>query len=86
MSPRRGQRGSLARFVLTNVGKAPHAMSLGRLKRRTATQAGFVTKPLKPNQQQILVLFLDFRGVVPYRGTLPADAAKPGMKGTFTIF
>jgi hypothetical protein len=86
MSPRRGQRGSLARFVLTNFGKTPHAVSLGHLRHGTGTQTGFVTKPLKPNEQQILVLFLDFRGAVPYRGTLPADAKKPGMKGTFTIF
>jgi hypothetical protein len=86
MNPRRGQRGALARFVLTNVGKTPHAVSLGHLRHGTGTQTGFVTKALKPNEQQILILFLDFRGVVPYRGTLPADAAKPGMKGIFTIF
>ncbi len=36
-------------------------------------------------QQKILLLFLDYRGKVPYYGALPADRAKPGMKGIFTI-
>jgi hypothetical protein len=86
MSPRRGQRGALARFVLTNVGTKPHGVTLGHLRHGTGTQTGFVTKPLKPNEQQILILFLDFRGKIPYRGTLAADLAKPAMKGIFTIF
>jgi hypothetical protein len=86
MTPKRGQRGALARFVLTNTGKQTHALSLGHLNHGTGTQTGFVSKSLKPSEQQILIIFLDFRGKVPYKPTLKTDAAKPLMRGIFTIF
>jgi hypothetical protein len=86
MSPKRAFRGVYARFILVNVGKKPHTFSLGAAAkhRGTGVQTGF-TKPLKPGVQAILLLFLDYRGPVAYRGSLPADRAKPGMKGIFTI-
>jgi hypothetical protein len=84
MSPRRAQRGAVARFILVNTGKKPHTFALGHLRHGTGTQTGFV-KSLKPNEQSILILFLDYRGKLPYLCTLPADRSKPGMKGTFTI-
>ena len=85
MSPKRAQRGAVGRFILVNVGKRLHTFALGHEKHGTGTQTGF-TKSLKPNEQRILVLFLDYRGLLPYRCTLPADRSKPGMKGIFTIF
>jgi hypothetical protein len=85
MTPKRGQRGTLARFILRNQGKLPHTITLGHEKRGTGRQTGF-TKALKPDQQDILILFLDYRGPIPYFGSLPADRSKPGMKGTFTVF
>jgi hypothetical protein len=84
MSPRSAPRGDLGRFILVNSGKKRHVFSLGHLRRQTGSQTGFV-KALKPGEQSILILFLDYRGTLPYLGTLPEDRVKPKMKGTFTI-
>lgn len=85
MSPKRAQRGTMARFILLNVGTKPHTFKLGHERRGTATQTGFSTA-LKPGGQHILIYYLDYRGKLPYFGSLPADRSKPGMKGIFTIF
>jgi hypothetical protein len=85
MSPKRAQRGSMARFILLNLGTKPHTFKLGHERRGTGTQTGF-TKALKPSQQHILIYFLDYRGKLPYFASLPTDRSKPGMKGFFTIF
>jgi hypothetical protein len=84
MSPKAAPRGDIARFILVNSGKKPHTFSLGHQHRQTGSQTGF-TRSLKPGAQHILILFLDYRGTLPYLGTLPADRAKPAMKGTFKI-
>jgi len=84
MTPKLAQRGTMGRFILTNVGKKPHTFVLGHERRGTGTQTGF-TKTLKPHQQSVLILFLDYRGVLEYRGTMPADRSKPAMRGTFKI-
>jgi hypothetical protein len=85
MTPKRAQRGTVARFILINRGAKLHTFKLGHQRRGTGTQTGF-TKTLKPSEQSILIYFLDFRGKLPYLAPLPADRAKPGMKGIFTIF
>jgi hypothetical protein len=85
MTPRRAQRGVMARFILINAGKKPHTFKLGHERRGTATQTGF-TQALKPSQQHVLIYYLDFRGRLPYLSPLPADRSKPGMRGFFTIF
>ena len=84
ISPKIAQRGSMGRFVLVNIGKKPHTIVLGHERRGTGVQTGF-SKSLRPSQQAVLLLFLDFRGLVPYRATLPADRTKPAMQGTFRI-
>ena len=84
VSPKTAPRGDIGRFILVNVGKKPHAFALGHTRRGTGSQTGF-TKALKPSQQAVLILFLDYRGQLPYRGTLPADAVKPAMQGIFKI-
>ena len=84
MSPKSGYRGDYARFSVVNSGKKPHTLTFGHQKRGAGVQTGF-TAALRPSQQKILLLFLDYRGKVPYAGTLATDRAKPGMKGTFTI-
>jgi hypothetical protein len=84
VTPKSAIRGSYARFILLNVGKQPHTFTLGHTKRGAGVQTGF-SKLLKPGQQAVLLLFLDYRGKVAYRGTLPADQSKPGMQGVFTI-
>jgi hypothetical protein len=83
-SPKRAVRGAFARFVLLNTGRKAHALMLGATKRGAGVQTGF-HKTVKPNEQTVLLLFLDYRGKVPYRATLPADKGKPRMKGTFLI-
>ena len=84
MSPKLAQRGTMGRFILVNTGKRPHTFVLGHERRGTGIQTGF-TKSLKPNQQSVLILFLDYRGPIPFRGVLPADRDKPRMKGIFRV-
>jgi hypothetical protein len=84
VTPNRAVRGAYARFVLVNRGSKTHGFALGAAKKGAGKQTGF-TQVLKPSQQKILFLFLDYRGKVSYRATLPADHAKPGMRGVFTI-
>ena len=77
-------RGTYARFIIRNLDTRPHNFTLGKVRRGTGAQSGF-SRTLKPRQKQILLLFLDYRGPIPYSGGLPADRSKPGMKGVFTI-
>ena len=85
MAPKRAQRGAIARFILVNAGAKPHTFALGHMRRGTGSQTGF-TKSLGPHGQSILILFLDYRGELPYRATLPGDRSNPRMRGVFTIF
>lgn len=85
LSPKSAPRGDMGRFILTNTGKKRHTFALGDLRHQTGRQTGF-TKSLGPGQQSILLLYLDYRGTLPYLGTLPADRLIPAMKGTFRIF
>jgi hypothetical protein len=84
MSPKVGERGAVARFILVNHGTKPHTFRFGHTKYGTGTQSGFV-RTLKPHEQSILVLFLDYRGAIPWAGTMPTDRGNPRMKGTFRI-
>lgn len=84
VTPKRAQRGSMGRFILVNTGKKPHTFVLGHERRGTGVQTGF-KKALKPSQQSVLILFLDFRGAIPYHSPLPADRSKPRMQGIFRI-
>lgn len=77
-------RGTYARFIIRNVDTRPHNFTLGKVRRGIGAQSGF-SRTLKPHQRKILILFLDYRGPLPYSGGLPADRAKPGMKGVFTV-
>jgi hypothetical protein len=85
MVPRSAPRGDVGRFILVNSGKKRHVFSLGHQRRQTGSQTGFV-KGLGPGEQSILILFLDYRGKIPYLGSLPEDRLKPAMQGTFVIF
>jgi hypothetical protein len=81
LSPKKAARGDYARFILTNAGNKPHTFTIGSAKRGTGVQAGF-SRALKPKEQKILLLFLDYRGKVPYWAE---DRSKPRMKGILTI-
>lgn len=84
LSRHSGPRGADARFVIRNRSNKVHNFSIGTEKYDTGVQTGF-SATVKPGQQKILVLFLDFRGKIPYHPGLRADRNKPGMKGTFDI-
>lgn len=84
LSRHNAPRGTYARFIIRNVDTRTHAFTLGTARRGTGRQSGF-TRTLRPGTRKILLLFLDYRGRVPYSASLPADRAKPGMRGTFTI-
>ena len=85
VSPSRARRGSLARFILVNMGKKPHTFTLGHQRRGTGSQTGFTTA-VPPGAQKVHIIFLDYRGKLPYSPALPADRTKAGMRGNFTIY
>jgi hypothetical protein len=78
-------RGDQVRFAMRNAGTRVHSFTLGTpVKPGTARQSGFSTK-LRPNEEKALLLFLDYRGPLPYRSILKYDVSKPGMRGIFKI-
>jgi hypothetical protein len=85
VSPTSVERGIYGRFIVRNVGSKTHSFVLAAgTKKGTGIQTGF-GRTVKPKSQKILLLFLDYRSVLHYSSTLPADRSKPGMKGTFHI-
>src|SRR5439155_513146 len=75
-----------ARFLMRNSGTKVHSFTLGSTttKRGTGKQTGF-SSVLKPKEQKLILIFMDYRGPLPYRSTLKHDLGKPGMRGVFTI-
>lgn len=83
MSPNHAVRGSTITFVLVNRGKKTHTFVIGDVKRGTGHGQGFA-QVLRPNQQFSKVMFLDYRGVLPFSsraGTTKTVVAR----GAFTI-
>ena len=79
-------RGDEVRFVMRNAGTKLHSFTLGTTTGRgTGKQTGF-SSMLKPKQQKLSLLFLDYRGPLPYRSVVKYDRNKRGMRGTFTIY
>jgi hypothetical protein len=81
-----GHRGDEVRFTIRNAGTKTHNFTLGKstTKRGIGAQVGF-SATLKPKQEKVYLLFLDYRGDLPYRSVLKADLKKPGMRGIFKI-
>jgi hypothetical protein len=80
-----GHRGDEVRFTIRNAGTKTHNFTLGTTaKRGIGSQVGFSTT-LKPKQEKVFLLFLDYRGSLPYRSIVKADLKKPGMRGIFKI-
>jgi ribosomal protein S9 len=85
LSRKEAVRGAVARFIVHNLGKKPHSFELGK-GNVTAVRTGLSTRVMRPKSRvKILLVFLDFRGALPYRSTVPADARNPRMRGVFTI-
>ncbi len=80
VSPSSAPRGNYARFLVRNAGKTIHTFTIGRRKIGTdGSRPGF-TLTVKPRQQKILLLYLDYRGQLPYHTNI-----KAGLNGIFTI-
>lgn len=85
LSPVKARRGSLARFIFVNLGKKPHSFKLGNERRGTGSQTGFTTV-VPAGAQRVHIIFLDYRGKLPYSPALASDRTKSGMHGNFTIY
>lgn len=85
VKPAQVERGQYVRFFVHNVGTTRHAFTLGSTKGRgSGVQTGF-NRTVEPKAQKLLLLYLDYRGKLPYYSAVKADLGKPGMKGIFTI-
>ncbi len=80
--PNVSTRGVTAVFVITNRGKKTHTWVIGDTTRGPGKTIGFA-RTLRPGQQKTVVLFLDFRGRLPYFS--PGAAQKAAMRGSFKI-
>jgi hypothetical protein len=82
MQPRIAARGSTAIFLFSNHTTKPHTLVIGDTERGAGKKIGFLTK-VPPNGQQRVVMFLDYRGTLPYGSvTVPK---KPAFRGFFRI-
>ena len=84
VAPRTAYRGDEGRFIIRNVGKRAHTFTLGSQHKTSVLCCAFSRKVM-PGRQAVLLVFLDYRGPLPYRSVLPADRSLPGMHGTLTI-
>ena len=77
------ERGVVGRFIVRNIGRRVHDFTFGD----PSSPGGHVTTgPLKRNGKKTLLAFLDYRGAFPYQSTVKADANRPRMRGTLTIY
>ncbi len=81
LRPNHAVRGSTITFVLVNRGKKPHTFVIGDPKRGAGHGQGFA-QTLRPNGQFTKVMFLDYRGVMPF--VLRSGTTTIG-RGAFTI-
>ena len=79
--PRVSGRGVTGIFIITNRGAKTHAWVIGDTTRGPGKNIGFA-RTLRPGQQRTVVLFLNYRGVLPYYSP---GTGKSAMRGIFTI-
>ena len=79
-----GPRGADARFILKNVSNKPHNFELGQKRSGLGLQAGF-SRTVPAHSQDIMIMFMDYRGPIHYYGGLKSDRSKKGMQGNFVI-
>ncbi len=82
--PNSAARGTNSIFILTNRGTKTRTWLLGDVARGPGKKIGFATI-LAPNQQKTIVMFLDYRGPLPYSSSPTPGATKGVLRGTFTI-
>jgi hypothetical protein len=83
MSRKQAPRGSNVQFNLRNVGKKTHVFTLGTAKRGVGQQTGF-RQVVRPGQHKSLLVYLDYRGVLPYYGSTLGKSGKQRY-GSFLI-
>jgi hypothetical protein len=66
--PSTALRGTNAIFILTNRGKSTQKWVLGNATRGVGKTSGFASV-LRPDQQKNVVMYLDYRGRLPYSTT-----------------
>ena len=80
--PNTAPRGSNATFILTNRGTKTQKWVLGNATRGVGKKIGFASV-LAPDQQKSVVMFLDYRGPLPYSAS--QLGGKTVLKGSFRI-
>jgi len=83
VKPNAAPRGTNAIFILTNRGKTSQKWILGNATRGAGKKIGFASV-LAPNQQKSVVMFLDYRGPLPYSAS-ELSGSKTVLKGSFRI-
>jgi hypothetical protein len=83
-APKSAPRGADARFIVSNIGTKPQTFTLGSSNRGLGIQTGF-SRVIKPKEHQVLLLYLNARGTLPYYSGLKASKALPAMKGIFVV-
>jgi hypothetical protein len=68
VKPSTALRGTNAIFILTNRGKSTQKWVLGNATRGVGKTSGFASV-LAPDQQKNVVMYLDYRGLLPYSTT-----------------
>jgi hypothetical protein len=81
VKPSSAARGTNCIFVLTNRGKKTRRWVIGTPKRGVGKTIGFATI-LTPDKQKTIVMYLDYRGLLPYSSSA---AGSRTLKGTFRI-
>jgi hypothetical protein len=82
VTPNNAPRGTNATFILTNRGKTTTRWVLGNTTRGVGKKIGFASV-LGPDQQKSVVMFLDYRGPLPYSAS--QVGGKSVLKGSFRI-
>jgi hypothetical protein len=80
--PNAAPRGTSATFILTNRGTKTQKWILGSTARGVGHKIGFASV-LAPDQQKNVVMFLDYRGLLPYSASKLSGGTV--LKGSFTI-
>jgi hypothetical protein len=83
VKPNAAPRGTNAIFILTNRGKTSQKWVLGNATRGVGKKIGFASV-LAPDQQKSVVMFLDYRGPLPYSAS-QLSGQKNVLKGSFRI-
>jgi hypothetical protein len=80
--PNAAPRGTSATFILTNRGTKTQKWVLGSIARGVGHKIGFAST-LAPDQQKNVVMFLDYRGLLPYSAS--QLGGKTVLTGSFKI-